>query len=412
MSHAPFAPSQAHRWTACPSGQAFLLANTDLVPADQSSVYADEGTAAHALLEKALREDMQPWHYKGHAIRVLDEGVKFVPYRPGSLEDRTFEINDDMIDAVGQAVEYVKRREQEMPDADVSLERHSRMYDHRHDVGGTADIVIDLPFDTLEVADYKHGKGILVDVEDNPQLLMYLYGIAKESGFTHERYRYTIIQPRHPHYTGPIWMEITQAQILAFGSEIKDAVDQIDYLVTQNRPLVDLELNAGDHCRFCPLKVVCPEIQKKAAEIAQIDFSDTPDAPSADVDYANVLAWAPVIEDWLKAVKGSAEAKMLAGQEIEGWKVVRRRSNRRWREDLSAVEIERGACEHGVSASDLYDQPKMRSVAQVEKMIPKDRRQAFNEALAFKAEGGLTIAPVSDRRKAVEPVGDEFPDDV
>ena len=169
-----------------------------------STVYADEGTAAHALLEKCLRQDLEPWRFKGGVIKAADEGVSFHNHN-AELGNRCFKIDDDMIDAVAEGYEYTKQRLRDLSGADLHVEQYSRMFDHRHDVGGTADIVIDQMYGMLEVADYKHGRGILVDAEDNSQLLMYLYGIAQASDFMHEEYRYTIIQPRHPRYSGPIW---------------------------------------------------------------------------------------------------------------------------------------------------------------------------------------------------------------
>ena len=403
--HAPFAPSSAHRWLRCPGGQARIILDGVESP---GSVYAAEGTAAHALLEKALRQEIPPHQFHGSMDVNEDGNVKF----RSREADGQFPIDEDMISAVSEAYDYALRRMKEVPAAELLVEQRSRMFDHRHDAGGTADIVIDEPFGTLEVIDYKHGKGILVDVEKNDQLRMYLYGMARKSNFSHEVYRYTIVQPRHPWYSGPIWEEIERQDLWEWGRNIRETIEWIDVLIRRDEPLDQMDLNPGSWCRFCPLKTKCPELAKQAAYAAKVDFADDPQALDIGAyDTAAVLKWAPVLEDWLKAVKQDVEGRMIRGEKVEGFKVVRRRANRQWNPEKSEVEIEQDLRAYGVKKGDLYPPSKMKTPAAVEKMISKDYRELFNETLVVKPEAGLTIAPDTDRRQAVDVWADQFPED-
>jgi len=93
MAHARLSPSSAETWCNCP-GSVNLIAKCN-VP-DTSSVYADEGTAAHELLEQCLLNDSDPENYRDHVFTVNGNG---------------YIVDDDMIDAVGVALKYVRTRE-------------------------------------------------------------------------------------------------------------------------------------------------------------------------------------------------------------------------------------------------------------------------------------------------------------
>ena len=65
MSHARLSPSAAGRWTKCP-GSIRLVESLNVV--DESSFAAEEGTAAHELLELCLLEGLPPLHYEGRIL--------------------------------------------------------------------------------------------------------------------------------------------------------------------------------------------------------------------------------------------------------------------------------------------------------------------------------------------------------
>ena len=180
---------------------------------------------------------------------------------------------------------------------------------------------------------------------------------------------------------GPESAEIGRGDLLRWGDDVRAAVNRIDRMVADDVPLRELQakgdLKAGDHCRFCPLKVECPEIASQAARLAGIVFSDEPEPLSPPTDIADILKWAPVLEDWLKSARKEAEARMIKGEGIKGWKVVRRRSVRTWRPDLSAEDIESKVLAFGILHEDLYG-------AAEDGVRPRDREEG-----AEGSEGGL-----------------------
>src|SRR5690606_938184 len=75
---------------------------------------------------------------------------------------------------------------------------------------GTSDFCfLDADARTLHVWDYKHGAGIVVEVEDSPQLKYYACGMLEDLGLWDDIDRVVlhIVQPRGWHSDGPhrIW---------------------------------------------------------------------------------------------------------------------------------------------------------------------------------------------------------------
>ena len=65
--HATFGGSSASRWLNC-AGSTMLIAS---VPAKPSSGYADEGTVAHELAARCLKEDRHPRGFVGQTFDGL-----------------------------------------------------------------------------------------------------------------------------------------------------------------------------------------------------------------------------------------------------------------------------------------------------------------------------------------------------
>src|ERR1700760_1360570 len=128
-AHALLAPSSAYTWIECPASTAAQIDQPD-----DSSVYADEGTAAHELMK---------WCLDGLGEDAHDHiGQKI------TVGEREFEIDDDMADAVQLFVEDVRERVHayELGGAAVTLLVEQRL-SIEHITGeagaaGTSDVVI------------------------------------------------------------------------------------------------------------------------------------------------------------------------------------------------------------------------------------------------------------------------------
>ena len=172
--HAILSASASKRWMNCtPSA---LLEKQF---ADEESIYAAEGTAAHALAEHKLK-------------RFLKKRSK----RPVSDYDCD-EMEECTDDYVSFAMEQIEKAKQSCSDPVVMIEQRLDFSRWVPEGFGTGDLVI-VADDTLYIVDLKYGKGIAVSAEWNPQMLLYSLGALELFGSLYdiEKVNMTIHQPR------------------------------------------------------------------------------------------------------------------------------------------------------------------------------------------------------------------------
>lgn len=232
--HAILSASSASRWMSCP-GSIREIGKLPESERNRTSVYADEGTAAHALAEWCLRNNTNPYH-------------ELVPtHFAGELQD--WEVTDEMREAVNvycEEVEYHVNRLQ----GDIRIECPVKPLD-RDDMWGTADVIIYELYGELVVIDFKYGKGVVVETEWNDQMMCYGLGGLREVGFDDvSTATLVVVQPRAPHEDGAVRRWTVQKEVLReFGGHLESAAS-----ATYDD---DAPLNAGDHCRFCPAAPTC-----------------------------------------------------------------------------------------------------------------------------------------------------------
>src|SRR5579872_2719119 len=101
-----------------------------------------------------------------------------------------------------------------------------------------------------------------------------------------------------------------------------------------------------------------------------------------------------------KAAQKTADNRIMAGSRVEGFKLVKAKANRAWKEtsevDGAAVRVEDAAkAEFG---SQAFSAPTLLSPAGIDEL---PLGAAFTARWAAKPETGLTLAPASDPRKEV-----------
>jgi hypothetical protein len=389
--HAKLAPSKASRWFACPGSIRLESQCPETV-----SEYAAEGTAAHALGEKAIRAGYDDtFNYLGETLNG-------------------FEVTSEMASAVQVYVDAVSAI---APSADLKSQHAIRWIEQgfkldwvHPDVWGTADCIVFRPFKhTLDVIDYKHGRGVVVNPERNAQLMIYalgaLYNIwMSQSAVTRKAlsiYEIAgdvtlwIVQPRADHPGGPIrsWKTSTR-ELYHFGATQL----AICAKATEDEAA---PLRAGEHCRFCKAIAVCPARVKENLAIAQTDF-DRPVLPEpaslTSEQIIRVLDTAKTLSDWAGQVKAFALAEMERGRALPGYKLVQRKANRIWK--ASADVIDQLTLLIGDRA---FKKPELITVAQAEKEA-KARGISLDELAPLweKPMTGVTIAEDTDSRKSLE----------
>lgn len=354
--HSPLGASGYHRWEeeACP-GSVNMSRGLD----QQQSSYAAEGQKMHDI-----------------AARML-------------LGQKVTEILEpDDQDAIDVYVNYVNSLREGRGPADVwvKIEHRFDLSKYYPDLYGTADAVIyNYALQKLVVVDFKFGAGIPVEVENNGQLMYYGLGAMSELGLPCRSVELVIVQPRCHHKDGPVRHWTTSAaRLLEFlGDLIVDAKRTAD----PNAPL-----KVGNWCRFCPAAAMkCPLVREKSLAQAKEVFSV--DTPYSTERLSEALHMLPVMEAWIKRVREFAYAEAQHGRCPPGWKVVAKRATRSWKEGWSGERI---AEEVGLKPPEVYD-TRIKSPAQIEKLIPKSLHAAMELIVDYRSSGSALV-PEDDAR--------------
>lgn len=382
--HSILGASSAERWLACP-GSVQLAAEC---PTPPTSAAAEQGTAAHWVLEQCLTSDRLPEHFYGsQAPNEVDPG-------------------DDDIDAVRVAYDFIQ---EQMKDGKWILyaEGGISLPQLDEDLWGTADVIlVSSDMKKLKVYDYKNGTRP-VEVKNNKQLMYYgLGGIAKMDeqedlgldmlgwGQVFDEVEIGVLQPQCKHKDGPCrtWV-VPPERLDSFAVELTEGAE-----TTRGKMPM---LNPGPHCTYCGGMPKCGAILKDTQAVAKRDFAkptseSLPDIRKMTTDQLiKVLEVADTFTEWLASAKNYAEHLMLEGREIPGYKLVKRIKHRKWHDEDDAAKqlLEK-------LDDDEVFKKKLKTPKQIEALLGKSKELV--ETLAFKPDGGLQMAPESDRRNAVE----------
>lgn len=407
-AHAKFSPSSAHRWMACP-GSIVLEAE---IP-DESSDFADEGTAAHFLASESLEQGVDASHFIGRTIRVDRDGSTnwlAEGWIPGS-STKPFVVDTEMAGHVQTYLDAVRQ----------FAEGHELLVEQRVEFSGyigvpeqfgTSDAVI-LAGDEIQAHDLKYGRGVKVDAEHNPQLMLYALGALNEFGMVGDfkRVRIVIHQPRLDHVSE--W-DCSVEELMAFAEEAKRRASQASGCIKLG---VDEEgdLVPGEkQCRFCKAKATCPKLAQHVLDTVADDFVDAtqPIVPQLgfagdQVEHDNdklghLLSAVDLIEGWCKAIRCKVEAELLAGHAVPGFKLVEgRRGARRW---TSEEDAETALKAMRIKHEQMYDYSLI-SPTTAEKLAKSEvigkRQWPKLQSLITQSEGKPSVAPESDKRPAL-----------
>lgn len=364
-AHSPLGGSGAYRWMVCPGS---VIQSEGIE--DEESDDAALGSAAHALGERCLLSSMDAWEYMGQKI------------------DK-FMVDRDMVDAVQFYLSAV------------------RMW-HPGDDGGTG--WTELPFHcpsihelfygrsdytylkrrVLDVWDYKHGIGIVVEAPHNPQLMYYAAGVLESMDLWDkvDVVRLHIVQPRGWHIDGQHRYWETTPDVIVEWLEDK-------CIPAMELALVSRDTVAGLHCRFCAARQAqCPAILEAMAEYQRlVIMADRRGAEAlTNEQLGALLALHELGKIVGKAAYKTAYHRLATGVDVPNAKLVRARKNRVFKDGAKEAAIEQ-------FGNRAMTEPDVKSPAQIDEM---PGGKAFTARWAFKPEGGTTVALASDSRRAVK----------
>lgn len=355
--HSKIGASSMYRWSQCP-GSVKLSEGIESTP----SKYAEEGTKAHELAAKWLAAGRMNYRDKDYDTEMKEHVETY--------------FNTVWDDAHGN---------------DILVEQHFDLSSIHPGLYGTADAVVyDPTSKILRVYDLKYGAGILVDVNENPQLQYYGLGALLHTKFPAAEVELVIVQPRANHVDGAVrrW-RFKSFELVEFASELENYAKKT---TEKNAPLVE-----GDHCRFCPAVGICPKLKETALSVAQKVFS-----PSLSYDpreLGETLKKLDALEAYTKGVREFAYQEAEHGRCPPGWKLVEKRGVRKWSNPISAeTTLSNGG--FALKQDDIYEEPKLKSPAQIEKLLDKQQRKQLGE-LVVMVSSGTTLVEENDPRPAV-----------
>lgn len=376
-AHSKLSPSAAERWLKCPASVKLSQGLKDM-----PSEAAAQGTVAHSLAERRLRNEIT-W-------RDMQAMVGQEVQQSGF----TIAIDEEMIGHVEDYVSYAKAVRVGMG-GELLVETTVAPAFVDPSLYGTLDVgVLSPDRKTFVVLDFKYGAGKIVDVYKNKQLMIYALGLIAHVGSWPDKVRLMVYQPRVKRSGGPVVEhEVSALELMDFVEELKVGIAE----VRADNP----RMEAGDWCRFCRAKGVCPAFVEKARELARIEFGSAPTAaalPDAQTltpeQLSKILDWTPALREWLTAVENACKSRMSAGGEVPGYKMVKgRQGNRRWADEKAA------AAELTLKFGNaVLSEPELLSPAKVEKVI-KDKELVAR--LTVRPDGAPALVPQYDPREAI-----------
>ena len=260
---------------------------------------------------------------------------------------------------------------------------------------GTGDCII-VADDVLTVIDFKYGKGVAVEAECNPQMMLYALGALEMFSILYDinEVKMVIFQPRIEN-------------ISEFSIPVSDLMNWAE---NELRPKAELavkgegEFCAGEHCRFCKVKATCRKRAEYNLAIAKYDFA--PPDMLEDSEIEMILERADALTAWASDVKEYALSEALKGRKWNGYKVVEGRSNRKYTDEKMAAAVVKKA------GKDPYSEPKILGITEMTKLLGGKKK--FDELLSkyvCKPQGKPTLVPESDKRKEWSSAENDFQED-
>ena len=372
-AHALLSASSAHRWLICTAAP-----KLEAEFPDTTSTYAKEGTLAHEICELKLTKYITTMP-RGTYTKKLNALKKHELYDP------------EMDETTDTYLDYVKRTAlgYAVPPS-IQIERRVNFSNYAPDGFGTADCLL-LAGDTLHVIDYKHGKGVVVDADHNPQMMLYALGAMRDFAILYrfKTVKMAIVQPR----VGSISeFTCTADELLHWGETV---VKMRAMEAMGDTP----EFVPGEHCRFCRAKQQCKARTEHYARLQHTAKRKDPRLITLD-DLGHYLSVAGELKKWAEDLQDYALSECLAGSNIPGWKAVEGRGSRAFTDMDAAFDILK---KDGIDECLLWERKPL-TLAQVEKVVGKKRFTELVGTMVVKTPGKPTLATESDKRPAVNNV--------
>src|SRR5665648_154367 len=368
-SHALLSASSSHRWLNCPPS-ARLCESYE----DKGSDYAAEGTDAHSLCEFKLKSAL--------GMEAKDPTENLTYY------------SEEMEDCANGYAAYVL---EQVEAANLTCANPVVLIEQRVDFSrwvesgfGTGDALV-IADGTLHIVDYKHGQGVLVEAEDNPQMRLYALGALEifDGIYDIDTVSMTIYQPQRDNVsTHTVFKE----NLYRWADEVLKPTAELAFAGDGN-------FLCGEWCSFCKAKYDCRVRADANMELARYDFKLPPIL--ADDEVEDILAKIDDLISWASDIKEYALKAALIGKQWSGYKLVEGRSNRKYADETAVAEAV------STAGFDPYER-KVLGITAMTSLIGKKRFEEVLGGYIEKPQGKPTLVPESDKRPAIHTAQQDF----
>ena len=368
-AHAILSASSSHRWLNCPPS-ARLCETYE----DKGSDYAAEGTDAHSLCEYKLR--------KALGMEATDPTEHLAWY------------NEEMEDcANGYAayiLELVEAAKETCADPVVLIEQRVDFSRWVEQGFGTSDAIL-ISDGTLHVVDYKHGLGVLVEADNNPQMMCYALGALElfDAIYDIDTVAMTVYQPRRQNIST---FEMSKVDLYRWADEVLKPTAELAFAGDGN-------FLCGEWCGFCKAKHECRARAEANLMLAQYDFKLPPLLEDTEIEV--ILSRADQLVSWVNDIKEYALQQAISGKEWTGFKLVEGRSNRRYTDEAAVTQAVNNA------GFDPYER-KLLGITAMQKLLGKSRFDELLSPYIEKPQGKPTLVPESDKRPVMNNAKTDF----
>jgi hypothetical protein len=444
--HAKLSASDASRWMLCTAAisyeEMFKLATS------KTALTKDQTARLQDLLQRfnvSYDDARKSGYTRDDDSDYSREGTQAHDYAQALLTGTM--TDDELPEKFHPVLGYVNRcREFACTlDAEPFVECQVPLFYDRSETG-TADFVL-VTQDKVIVRDLKYGQGVKVDATYNPQLTIYvvsvMHDLEEEGLYTFHPDTEVVIDIDMPRYRGddnnPVsrWT-VSYGDLSAFAETIRQAHDLASHEDGEGQAFAP----NTKACRWCRCKAFCGAIAN-AALTDLPDLDDVPDlaakgaatkfkkehkTPEAQIEsvaqgmltperMVKVMRALPALNLMVTAIETLLEARALAGDPVEGTKLVLgREGNRKWADEEAAEKMlqnqgftKEERCEIKVisvkSAEDLLAEKLQKKSPNFSPRLAK----AF-DAIVTRSPGQPTLALEDDPRPAISGVVSDMPD--
>ena len=308
--HSLASPSGASRWAICPAS---VRLNIGLP--NKSNAAALRGTDIHQCGEMLL---------KGEEIIEATSVVRDGP------DGGMFWANRDILTEAKAYVEYVKALATD-DDAEIIAEQQVTCV-AEYDITGHIDATV-INGNTLHIVDLKTGRGA-VNAENNLQMQLYALGALDEVFDDIEFVHMHIVQDNDMIHNTNDWK-----------CSVEELEDFREWITERARLALqeDSECTVTDAgCQWCGYADKCQALHNKALDLITDGVDTLDEVKDIDTDEVSMeavtalLSNKTLIDNLFKAYNKRIEDVLLAGGDVEGFKLIKGRKNKKWIDEIEA----------------------------------------------------------------------------